>query len=69
MIKFEMPKDVPKKSACVRKSDRSKLHAYTQLPVWDLNQALEITKFENLLESFDLSNRVYEERLSKESLT
>lgn len=66
--RYQMPR-IPEKSTNIRKVNRSKLHAYTQMPVWDLNQALEITRFENLLEVYDFSNRIYKERLGKENLT
>ena len=68
IARYQMPA-APEKSANVRKAALCKLNAATQIPLWDLNQGLEISRFETLLETLDFSNRVYEERLGKESLT
>ena len=47
-----------------RKIATSQFMAYVSLPLWDLNQAMHITHFEQLLDGvYDFSDRIYEERL------
>ena len=57
---------VPQLSQKNRKIRSSQFLAYVTLPIWDLNQAMQITHFEQLLDGvYDFSDRIYEERLRK----
>ena len=57
-----MPKR-PQLSLKNRKIRAATWLAYVTMPIWDLNQAMELTHFEQLLDGvYNFSDRIYKER-------